>query len=116
MRNPYETFANTSKTPSPSLTTSKCVSTYDEFVPNCFVVFSSSMSYSFAQNKDASKAAIQSASVILSFNIVPQEEGYQELSAWAMADFFAQFPGARVPSERTIRDLHKFFALGTIKM
>ena len=39
VRNPYETFANTSKTPSPSLTTSKCVSTCDEFVPNCFVVF-----------------------------------------------------------------------------
>ena len=32
-----------------------------------------------------------------------------------LADFAAQFPGARVPSERAIRDLHKkFFALGTI--
>ena len=39
VRNPYETFANTSKTPSPSLTTSKCASTCDEFFPNCFVVF-----------------------------------------------------------------------------
>ena len=97
VRNPYETFANTSKTPSPSLTTSKCVSTYDEFVPNCFVVFSSSMSYSFAQNKDASKAAIQSASVILSFNIVPQKEGYQELYAWAPGRFFCPISRCKGP-------------------
>ena len=39
VRNPYETLGNTSKTPSPSLTTSKCASTCDEFFPNCFVVF-----------------------------------------------------------------------------
>ena len=39
VRNKYETLANTSKTPSPSLTTSKCASTCDEFFPNCFVVF-----------------------------------------------------------------------------
>ena len=32
-----------------------------------------------------------------------------------LADFAAQFPGARVPSEMAIRNLHKkFFALGTI--
>ena len=32
VRNPYETFANTSKTPSPFLTTSKCVSTCNELI------------------------------------------------------------------------------------
>ena len=39
------------------------------------------------QDKDASKGAIQSASAILSCNGVPQEEGYQKLSAWAPGRF-----------------------------
>ena len=54
LRNPDETFANTSKTPSPSFTASKFVSlsTCDDL---------------------SSKAAIQSASAILSCNGVSQE-------------------------------------------
>ena len=54
VRNPYETLANTSKTPSPSFTASKFVSlsTCDDL---------------------SSKAAIQSASAILSCNGVSQE-------------------------------------------
>ena len=39
VRNPYWTFANTSKIPKPTLTSSKCVGTCDEFVSNCLVVF-----------------------------------------------------------------------------
>ena len=39
VRNPYWTFANTSKIPSRSLASSKCMGTCDEFIPYCLVVF-----------------------------------------------------------------------------
>ena len=44
-----------------------------------------------------------------------RRRGTRDFMPGLLADFAAQFPGARVPSERAIRDLHKkFFALGTI--
>ena len=44
-----------------------------------------------------------------------KRRGTRDFMPGLLADFAAQFPGARVPSERAIRDLRKkFFALGTI--
>ena len=44
-----------------------------------------------------------------------RRRGTRDFMPGLLADFAAQFPGARVPSEMAIRNLHKkFFALGTI--
>ena len=113
VRNPYETFANTSKTPSPSLTKSKCVSTCDEFVPNCF--FSSSLVLYSSRTKMPPKPQFgqpQRSFLEMEFH---RRRGTKNFLPGLPADFAAQFPDARVPSERVIRDLHKkFLALGRI--
>ena len=116
VRNPYETLGNTSKTPSPSLTTSKCASTCDEFFPNCFVVFQARCCILLPKIVIPEQRCLQGRnSVSLSDPFFHRRRGTKNFLPGLPADFAAQFPDARVPSERVIRDLHKkFLALGRI--
>ena len=88
--------------------------------PKLFCCFSSSMLYSFALYSDSrTKMPPRPQFSQPQWSFLAMElhrrRGTKNSLPGLPADFAAQFPDARVPSERVIRDLHKkFLALGRI--
>ena len=89
-------------------------------MPKLFCCISSSILYSFAQDSDSRTkmpprpqfSQPQRSFLAMEFH---RRRGTRDFMPGLLADFAAQFPGVRVPSEMAIRNLHKkFFALGTI--